>query len=723
MQLYNRKHNVFVIRHCGRFFNQAGTLESRNFKLKEIVGIVSNETNLGYTEQKDGQYFDTPFLETLDWTGEWIGLFYDDASKTGLFSADFFGFGQIFYSILHHQDERILVVGDSFRGVNNAVKKIVGTTGINWHIAMPHLTSGTNIFSTRYSFETFSQDIQVLHEDQVLLFNQQGISILSKPVPNYLTSLSYDELLSKGINKAINMIGSAVKLGLVNELSLSGGKDSRAVLGLIMASGYGQEVSLYTAPSSGVAAGASREILDKDFSLACRLSEYFGLNWNTNGDFDEYRINFDEAINHWQNLRANSTFDLRPQLSQIVGKKEVRFTGIGGELFRSYIGIGYKEGFPQWWNNCGKTKQSIRQDLASLFRALCPTTDIHPALYQKSLSAFVDAMDFGQGEDVIHQLDANYSKYRSRCHSGVAHTHYSQGALLSYPLCLPEFVYASKQLSRYDQEQDKTLFDILEYTIPDLNKLEYASPPWDSSFKTKGVDVWSEVSGAKMAQTYTELLNARKKPIQDRGLKPFNFITESRNRLYQNMDKLRDFAIDNQLDFFEGVNGRIARLQQRSEQHLFSMVSKTETLLDIIENKDIHIQFAELDLLKNEFRLDNQLNSKFTPYQLTNLDLSKMPTFSDVCEQIDMSDFKFSGEIDDENRYVNIEFENIKDNCEIACYLYEDGKKIDQLWYQKCSTMQFFVPNLDMSKRYRITVFYKWDNETHAQKTESLTLN
>lgn len=37
--------------------------------------------------------------------------------------------------------------------------------------------------------------------------------------------------------------------------------------------------------------------------------------------------------------------------------------------------------------------------------------------------------------------------------------------------------------------------------------------------------------------------------------------------------------------------------------------------------------------------------------------------------------------------------------------------------------MQFFVPNLDMSKRYRITVFYKWDNETHAQKTESLTLN
>ncbi|EJS83143.1 hypothetical protein KCU_11538 [Pasteurella multocida subsp. multocida str. P52VAC] len=30
------------------------------------------------------------FSDTLTWTGEWFGLFYDDISQTGLFSSDFF---------------------------------------------------------------------------------------------------------------------------------------------------------------------------------------------------------------------------------------------------------------------------------------------------------------------------------------------------------------------------------------------------------------------------------------------------------------------------------------------------------------------------------------------------------------------------------------------------------------------------------------------------------
>lgn len=722
MQLYNRKHNVFVIRHCGRFFNQTGTFTSRNFKLKEIVGVVSHEDHLGYAEQNQHQHANTPFLETLTWTGEWIGLFYDDVSKTGLFSADFFGFGQIFYSIVQKNHERILIVGDSFRGVNQTVKKLMGQTGINWHIAMPHLTSGTNIFSTRCSFETFSQDIQVLHEDQVLLFNEQGISIANRPVADYLTSSSYAELLLKGIEKAANMIGAATRLGKVNELSLSGGKDSRAVLGLILASGYSKDVSLFTAPSASVAAGASREILDKDFSLACRLAEYYGLNWNTNGNFDEYRISFNEAIDNWQNLRANSAFDLRPQLSQIVGKNEVRFTGGAGEILRSYVGIGYKEGFPQWWQNCGKTAQTVRQDLTNLFRVLCPNTGIDPTLYQKSLNAFVESMDFGGKGDVIHQLDINYNKYRSRTHFSVAHTHHSQDALLSYLLCLPEFVYASKHLSRHDQEQGRTLFDILECTVPDLNALEYASPAWDSSFQTRGNYVWASVTGSQMAQQYPNLTNARKKPMIDRGLKPFNFVLACQKRLTQNMNKLREFAIDNHVYFFGGLTERIARLQQKNEQHLFSMVSKTETLLDIIEDRNIHIQLAELDLLKKNFKLNNKLSMQILPYAHAAQN-QEMVKFTDVCEQIDMSDFQFSGSIDTTNQTINVVFSNIKPNCQMACYLYEDGNKIDQIWYQDEYAMQFNVPNMDTNKRYRLTVFYKWKDENMAQKTESLTLN
>lgn len=723
MQIYQHEHNVFVIRSCGRFFGQTGTFDSKDFKLKKIVGIISHENYLGHTKQDEHLHAQTPFLETLSWTGEWIGLFFDDASQTGLFSTDFFGFGQIFYSIVQKNYERILIVGDSFRGVSHAVKKIVGQTNINWHVAMPHLVSSVTIFSTRCSYETFSQDIQVLHNDEVLLFNQEGVSITKKPISPHLKSLTYEQLLHQGIEKIGKTIKYAVNLNCVNELSLSGGKDSRAVLGLIVASGYHKNLSIYTAPSSGVAAGASREILDKDFSLSCRLAEYFGLGWNTNHDFDEYNMDFDEVLNHWQNFRANSAFNLRPQSTQIIGKREVRFTGGGGEVLRHSVGKNYKEGFSHWWANCGKTAETVRQDLGALFRNICPfDSRLDDNLYQKSLRAFVNAMDFGDGQNVLHQLNTNDRKYDNRCHFSVAKTNYAQGALLCYPLCVPEFVYAMGQLPYEEQEQGKTLFDILEYTVPELNTLEYASPAWNENLKTRGGNPWVSILGTQMAQQYPNLINSRNKTAIDRGLRSFNFASECQKRLVQNMTKLRDFSIDNQLWFFDGLTELIARLQQRSEQHLFSMVSKTETLLDIIEDSNIYVQFSELDLRQTHFKLSKQLSMQVSPYwsDATNRDMVK---FTDVCEQIDMSDFCFSGSIDVESKNINVVFSNIKPSCQIACYLYEDGEKIDQIWYQECSAMQFNVANLDMSKRYRLTVFYKWANENIAQKTESLTLN
>ncbi|HDR0890347.1 TPA: hypothetical protein QB061_001883, partial [Pasteurella multocida] len=662
MQIYNREHNVFIIRNVGHGFQKLGTFESKNFKSKGIRGIVSNENELKFYSNHDNQQ-NILFSDTLTWTGEWFGLFYDDISQTGLFSSDFFGFGQIFYSTLNKGNERILIAGDSFRGVLQTLKQLSGNTDINWHIAVPHLISITNIFSTRCSFETFSDSINVLHEDEVLLFGKQGVSIVKKPVPDYLSSLSYTDLLQKGIDKAGKMITVAQHTGRINELSLSGGKDSRALLGLILSSGN-TNISVYTAPSAGVAAGASREILDQDFSLACRLTEYFGLPWNTNTQFDEYKISFDESINTWQNLRGNSTFDFRPKYSQVVNKHEVRFTGCGGELFRSYVGLGYKEGFPQWWANAGKTKASIRKDLASLFRALCPDLYINSTLYKQSLDAFVDAMDFGYGDDVIHQLDINYGKYRNRCHFGVAHTHYSEGALLSYPLCLPEFVYASKLLSRQEQEQGRTLFDILEYTDPNLNTLEYASSPWDSCFKTKGKKNWGKVKGVKQAENYQALVKARTKQIEQRGVQSFNFNTACTQRLSQNMDKLRQFALDNQLYFFEGIVQRIARAHQKSAQHLYSMVSKTETLLDIIEEKKIKLVLSEFDLRQPNFVESPFISSSCIKSYLPEAKPMTISSFDQVVQDIDMSDFKFDGNIDLENKCIQVQFSNIKKDCE-----------------------------------------------------------
>lgn len=723
MSTFEKLHNIYVIEDCGNDFSKLGSIESEDFVLQKISGVVND---LNYLQDFTQQ--DIPpkasFKDTLLWTGSWLGFFYDEKSKKGIFSTDYFGFGQIFYTIIRSATKSILIVGDSFRGIVKKRKDLAGEININWEVATPHLINNTNLFSTRFSSRTFAENINILHDNEILVFDEHGISIFNKFSLIDTDQYDYDYWLSRGISRATSIINNAGETGKVNEISLSGGKDSRALLGLILNSNN-KEVTAYTAAPSGVAAGASREILEKDFVLACKLTEKYNIPWNTNDQFIEYKISYEEAVETWQNLRGNLSFDLRPKYSQVVGKDEIRFTGIGGELFRSYIGVGYKEGYPNWWKNAGKSKVSIRKDLDSLFKILCPSTLIDSELYKSALDNFVDSLDFGYGDDVISQLDINYRKYRSRSHSSVHSTHSSEGALLVYPLCLPEFVIASQKLSQEDQEGGKTLFDIIERTCPDLNTLDYASPPWPSSFKTEGdPNVWNNISGNSQLVAYKNMVSARTKEINKRGLESINFNQSSFKRLTENMDKLRAYSGFKGLNFFEGITKRVARAYQKNDQALYSLVSKTETLLDILQPLFIDTTCSKISISDDVFNVETINNVSIKPIFNENKGASsfELSKFLQVCEDIDMSAFKFTANIDKIKETVTVNLLDLANDCQVACYLYKNGIKVDQVWYECRKNIFFQISNYDEDAIYRVTVFFKWKNELHAQKIESLTL-
>lgn len=724
MENYSRKHNVFVVRSIGRSFNRHSNLKFENFKLQNIVGLVSNDNMLCYCSQDDRILYQTRFSDTLTWTGEWLGFFYDDVRKQGLFATDFFGFGHIFYGIFDKNGERLLIVGDSFRGVNKVAQDILGSFGVNWDVALPHLISPQTIFEGRISYRTFSQDINILHENELLVFGSEGISIVQKPISKTLEGLSYNQLIQQGIEKAQGMVKVAVDSGRQLELSLSGGKDSRAVLGLILASGYHKNVGVFTAPSSAVADGASREILDLDFKLACQLTQYFGMKWNTNNNFKSFSVDFDDALNFWQDHRGALSFNFRPKFEHFIGRHEIHFTGGGGELLRDSITRAYKENFNSWWGSCGKDKDSIKDDLIKLYSYLCDRKYIDIELYKQSANNFSSSMAFESASNVLDCLILNDIKYDNRNHFSVAHTAYSQGILQSYLLCVPEFIFATKHLDPIDYQDGKVLFDIIECTCPDLHTLSYASPAWNKSFKTKGIKDWSLVSGDRQMQSYASLLESRRliKDIRKTS-SGYDFYKCCKNKLIFNMNYLRDFAEYHSVGFFDGVIERVARLYQLSEKHLSGLIAKTETLMDIITGVDVNCQISVIDAFSSHFTTQSDL---FWRHSNTYYDIIADTTtnsFSHLCDRLDMSEFSFVATINTDEKKISIDCNNIKNGCEIACYLYENGVKIDQIWYQECTTMNFLVLNLDLKNRYRVTVFYRWKGELIAQKTESKTLN
>ena len=724
MDNYNKIHNVYVVENCGNDFSRLGTIEASNLNLEKISGTVNSTNSLKEYSQYDASP-EVVFKDTLLWTGSWLGFFYDQESEKGLFSTDYFGFGSIFYTVIRNALCSTLIVGDSFRGVVKKRKEFINKLDISWEVALPHLITNTNLFSTRCSSRTFAKDINILHHDEIIIFDKFGISVINKSSFINTAEHDYNYWLDKGIERAISIINSAGETNAVNEISLSGGKDSRALLGLILKSNN-KKITAYTAAPLGVAPGESREILEKDFKLSCMLTEKYNVPWNLNNQFSEYRVSFDEALESWQNLRGNLSFDLRPKYSQVVNKNEIRFTGIGGELFRSYIGIGYIHGFPAWWNSCGKTKASIRLDLTSLFKVLCSPAFIEPEIYKAALTNFVDSLDFGYGSDVISQLDINYIQYRSRCHSAVHSTHSREGALLAYPLCLPEFVIASRKLPREEQEGGRTLFDIIEKTCPNLNTLDYASPPWPSNYLTKGhINSWYNISGQGQSVLYKEMVSARTKSIDHRGLAQHDFKQSALCRLEENMNKLRIHAEFEGLTFFEGVTQRVARAYQKNDQSLYALVSKTQTLLDIIEPLNINVACCTLSFNTATAPYVNQsVSPPLKQYGLEANQTQKkiLSKFSDICESIDMSSIKFEANINEINKKVVVNIVNRPENCQVACYLYINGHKVDQVWYDLNDILIFNLNEFDESFQYRVTVFFKWKGEVHAQRVESLTL-
>ncbi|WP_162259106.1 hypothetical protein [Oerskovia sp. Root22] len=664
-----------------------------------------------------GQTFsEITLAATLAWTGEWYGVFRLKGANQIAVGADHFGYAQLFYSEFPDPTatgSRTVLVSPSFRGIL-AARRLQGQTNkLRFDIALPSLISTNNIFRTRASDESFADGVFVLGNNDLLVLDENGFGVIERPAA--VESNDYDALIGAGIDRAVGVIQSSIESGKPVQFSLSGGKDSRAVLGLLVAAGAERDVHTWTQIPSGPVS-ASQEIFSRDFVTASRLVQRFDLRWWAPEPSDASRVSFEDDLSYWQNYRSNGSFEFVAHETVARPVERIGFVGIGGELVRSYLGAGYRTSLPGWWSKAGKVDDSVERDLRSLFRAICPSWLIGRELYESSEASFVRAFSLEDGQDVIAQIDASYLAYRNRCHAGTAAFQRPLGPSIVYPLAQPEFVAANRLLERVDREDGRVLFDILERTMPDLNALPFVSPPWTDRFATTGSkSSWSGYSGALRRDELraSKLGSSIAPPRVVTGAPRRAFVLDGGERAFENLGIMADHLRMDDWDV-DGFLSRVSRILQYNEKMLRVVLAASETARDVLETPIVRLRVRDLDF--RTWREDFYSLSGARVGGIAASDSSTVLLRKHI-DQVDLSGVTATVQVveGDACRNVIVSTAGLRLGSEAACYLHVDGRRIDTQWYSQSGVFEFVVDE-QLSGTVRAEVFVRWVGDPVVQR-------
>ncbi|HJR90217.1 MAG TPA: hypothetical protein VJ782_08700 [Aeromicrobium sp.] len=663
---------------------------------------------------------DDSLADLLDATGEWIGVFHSPAMDEFVIGSDYVGFGQAFYSIVDTpQSGRTVLVGSNFRSVLGLLRDMGITPDLDFAQLLPSIIARDNMFRTRWSSRTFATQVRVLESDEILVASTQGCGVVTRPT--LPSSADYRTLLERGFSKAVDTVVGAARSDLPLVIGLSGGKDSRALLGFAIAGGVEKDIFINTRSPDG--AGAYRDTLSKDLEVSCRLVEGYGLRWWNQGSSVLSILSLDEDLSGWQNYQSNGSFEF---ISRYVVAESVPrgyMTGIGGELMRSFWGPVYMNAQKRWWAAAKGDAAHLTTDAESLFDKICPSFEIDPDLHAASRAAFVESLSFPGANGIFEQLDRAYLENRNRCHSGVGRRQLQFGSRYAFPMVQPDFFAADRLLDPAESADGRLLFDVIAMAAPELHQLEYVSPPWPESFaRPTGPSRWDGIDGAGAARARDAAAQAVEAAAKARAamdpsrpaFQRYAFSEPALERVSQNMELVLDaVGLDEQAS--QGVLRRVARYSQLDEKGLRVILAASETAADVLLPQSVPMRLLRADVgarsrVAMELRSDHESGDAHRPGGEL-----RLPA---VIESLDLSGVSCDLSVT-RRRFrptrVSVRLSNTRAGAEAACYVYVKGTRVANEKYKEDPDFQFELEPA-AEGTVRAEVFLRWIGDPGVQR-------
>jgi hypothetical protein len=412
----------------------------------------------------------------MDMQGEWLAVSRD--RKSIAVRTDHFGFFHLFYTTPELNGAGIAAASPSFEALLTYLRDRNCKPCPDISYALPLMASTSAFFNQGYSTRTSCIQVKRLLPGEVIRITAQGISVTSSEIWDQTPAADYHDLIDIGISKLRTQLESLNTNGIEKkELYLSGGKDSRACLALLLARRNRDFTCTTHGPEGKL--GLVSDVLRRDFAIATELVSHYNLRWTEPMERHVEPKTFSECLFDYRRYRSNKYYSFKPQNFETRNNSGMymEIHGGGGEALRGYWAKHFRS-LPV----SGKfkvTRGNVWHDASHIFRSLVQRQSIPEELYSQSLQDFVNDIRAIPGKNIYEVLDNHYILHRNRYHFGNLRHAYSVGKLLYYPLAQKEFLLAAQQLPHAVRSQGKLLHDIIQQSTPSAHLFAYESGFFD----------------------------------------------------------------------------------------------------------------------------------------------------------------------------------------------------------------------------------------------------
>ena len=587
--------------------------DAKYFVLKLNLNPSNNEEgekNIwfdGYMNCEDRFYIsdsiDLPDItptEVKDATGEFLLVrqhVNPYGEKSFEITTDLFGF----YSCFYFQRDGELYLSNSFKALRIYLEKQLGLTcNLNKEYLVPLLISRYTLFSYPYALQTALKEIKILPANKNMMISASaGMEFVDKFEID--DDKPYEELLVEGLQSCKKRLAAFQNFFKSNfkKLYMSGGKDSRATLAVLLSALSNRDLFLH----SNNPARMNKDVrahMQQDLTIANKIALLLGLQVCSKEpvlDLSQNAVGFHESLEDWQNDFSNVRFNFTPSFYtyEYEGSNlKIQFRGAGGEIYRAYWSKVIR-GFETLSKRIKNTESEVSNDCSLVFNSLVQSGIVDSDLYSSARDIFVDIVKEMPGKNFDQKIDQHYNFLRHRFHFAHGIRGLNTGELMYLPLIDRRLYLASRKLNDADKASGKMVFDIVDRTNPYLNLIEYDSSVWDESMlersRTLKSSVHIKLPNFVMGDQHKPAMITADCDVQDEVVSDNAHVENA--KLYDRTLALKQRLADNLIylkshsDTKVLFNDRLLSLWDDRIKKNYSinmLVGKTESIRDAIDN-------------------------------------------------------------------------------------------------------------------------------------------
>ncbi|MGP5122996.1 hypothetical protein ACTXJU_08860 [Glutamicibacter ardleyensis] len=647
-----------------------------------------------------------PSMESLP-GGEWIALSSDLQGNYAITNDDA-GFGRIYYAGVQSNEGFKLIVSSTFKSVSARLQSLGVRQDLNLPPLLASIFLNHVLFRSISSEETYSDSIRTLEPGKIILFNDSSVRINKQNFFHDPQGRSYQKLISDGIERATKQIISISKQDIrTKQINLSGGRDSRIALALLLASGKSTDFTVTSIdPTSKWLHPSAVTTLTRDLEISGKLGNYYGMGWTPPKQFTSEELTPYEMVEDWSANWSNRKSPVPGDIRKIIpAELEIAIRGGGGEILRSTDMA--QNLASQVMTATGKLLPQVTlPDLAELWTKPVPDS-IKSLVVDYIMRSFQGASLLGFKE----LINGHYATHRNRDHFGHLIPSLINNEMAWHPLSQPEFRYAAMTLSTNDRELDRLPIEIFNTTNPELAYLEFDSKQWGSASKQYRQDTnRNKVSGLRASvpdlETFFDYSKQNNENRQTALRNPKKTTTHLSlrdltsffsNDVKVKLSLLMSFSENLKNSEFSGITTHNIFHGRFKLQHYLMLIAHLESALDVF-SVDNPSSVVNLNLSGRQVNLVPKFFNASESHAATSSSSDVTSPSTDV----------HTLTVSLQGRTITASIENLLDKSKgflYAFYVFKNGIKIDQFWYSSKSSVQFNV--IETGEKYFIKAFVK----------------